>query len=155
LDTRRVSRPERYLYVLLACSAAAAAALAAASCAPARPRPTALNPALGPATLTITAPWRDIVPAVQVAVRQTELTIVSIEPGDRGGVIFELQSIAAEPGRLIATPAATMPDDRTPIPIRLEARIGLFGNQERQDALLRAVMARLGQLHGREWAPVP
>jgi hypothetical protein len=143
--------PRRILYGLLACWILAAAGLGPASCAPAALRPSSLAPKADWTVLTVTAAWRDVEPALEVAVRRSELTVVDREVGDLE-MAFDLQSVAEEPGRLVAIRRSSA-DPRTPEPIRLEARVGLFGNSNREQALLRALAARLEQLRGREWAP--
>jgi hypothetical protein len=144
----------RCLSVLLACFAAAASILGTASCAPRGALPVrTLAPTPNPAVRAVVAEWRDVERAMEIAVRRAELTILDREIGP-DSKRFELQSVSAEPGYLVATRQSPGPEgDGAAITIRLETRIGMFGNPAREQELLRALARRLEQLRGREWAP--
>lgn len=62
---------------------------------------------------------------------------------------FELRTIAAEPGWLVATPDGNADTtSKTPIRIRLTASIGHFGSADREKQLLEATRKRLEDLAG-------
>jgi hypothetical protein len=104
--------------------------------------------------MEVVADWEDVEPAMEAAVRQAEMAIVDQSIGAREKS-FELRTVAAQPAHLVATLMSDGPAQRNvSVPIRLEAFVGPFGDAEAERALLQAVVARLRQLRGREWAPL-
>lgn len=102
-------------------------------------------------TATCMADWNDVVASVNAAVGQCESAIERIDESQPDVVTFSLRTIYDEPGTLVVerTPG---PD---PVMCTLRARLGRDGDAKREAALIRDVKYRLGQLRGRDYAPLP
>jgi hypothetical protein len=100
--------------------------------------------------------WQDLYPSALVSVDVIEAAVLGHETGkDEDGRDWErvrVVTIDDEKGELFAERLTSTEDGAGPI--RLTARIGLFGNPEREERLVRAVADRLRELKGREWAPI-
>jgi hypothetical protein len=98
--------------------------------------------------------WDDLYAAASVSMTPIEAAILGREqgePGDRRERLT-LTTIDDEPGELIAERLDRISE--SPGPIRLTARIGLFGNPAREERLIRAIGDRLRELAARDWAPL-
>ncbi len=95
-----------------------------------------------PRSASIVADWNDV-DAAELAV----IFDVTPSPDER---VFYVKDITDERGtlRIWRTSADVTPE------IKLEARVGLFGEPEKEKTLLECVCARLEELKGVEWAPV-
>lgn len=99
--------------------------------------------------LTVIADWNDVEAAAIVAVEPYETVILGSTPGDRVHT-FDLLTIMDDTGTLTArrdTDAADL------IPIHLTCTLGLFGDPDRERAILRDAAARLRALAGVEYRP--
>lgn len=103
------------------------------------------------ASVVVRADWDDLDAALELAVRKVEAAVVVRRDPAPGRAEFEIVTATDEPGILTAT-AGEAPGPR-PIPIRLEARVGRFGDRDREGRVLQAWRARLEQLAGVDWAP--
>lgn len=111
------------------------------------------------------------------------MAVISSNPGPgRDGTggdplrrLFVLKAVTDEPAWLLITRAGAAPtsDDphdalmdaiaatgslaslARPEPLVLRAKVGHFGNPDRERALLRALTARLEALRGVDWHPLP
>jgi hypothetical protein len=100
--------------------------------------------------LTVAGDWDDVGAAVLVGVEAAECVVHrQTEDGPRRAV-FELRTVRDEPGELVAERSG----DAETGPIRLRARLGRFGDPQREELVLRATARRLERLRGVEFAPV-
>jgi hypothetical protein len=106
--------------------------------------------------LEVQADWNDVIPSVLLAVSWVEMAVVR---GPDAKAIdtateqqFELLTAGDEPAVLTAR-RASLTSGSSPIAIRLDARVGRFGNPDAEHRLLSAVARRLEQLAGIEVAP--
>jgi hypothetical protein len=105
----------------------------------------------GPPIREVTADWADADAAVEVAAKKVEMGLERSEdvgPGRR----YYLRTEGDEPVELDIHPAPGSESD--PRPLRIEARVGRFGNAQREGQLAAAVARRLRQLAGVDYAPV-
>jgi hypothetical protein len=105
----------------------------------------------GPPVREVTADWADADAAVEVAAKKVEMGLERSErlgPGRR----YYLRTQGDEPVELDIYPAPGTESD--PRPLRIEARVGRFGNPQREGQLAAAVARRLRQLAGVDYAPV-
>ncbi|MEX2218169.1 MAG: hypothetical protein WD749_05360 [Phycisphaerales bacterium] len=114
----------------------------------------ALEPAPGGGTTTVVeADWNDVYAAALIALPQIEAAELAVEAQDSRTVV-RFKTIHEREGTLTADrPGPPFPPADRPHPFRLTARIGIDGEPEREEALLRATAARLRDLAGRDWAP--
>jgi len=103
-----------------------------------------------PRTASIVADWNDVDAAVEVGVPRAEMAVIFDETPSPDERVFSVKDIADERGTLRIWRTS---GDATP-EIKLEARVGLFGEPEKERKLLECVCARLEELKGVEWAPV-
>lgn len=114
-------------------------------------------PGAPPTQITVVADWNDVYAAAQIAAGKNETAITSHSetPTEQ---VMELRTVTADSGRLTArrdTPAPAFgAPDPAPIPIHLTCTVGLFGDAQRQGAILEWTRRRLEQLKGVDWAPV-
>lgn len=111
-------------------------------------------------TRVFTGDWNDVEASVQHAAGLSEMAVVAgagfgIEPAEVVGVPtkrcqFELVTGGDEPV-LVRCWAKKTGDPRE---IEVFARVGEFGDTPRERRLLDLIGARLGELRGREWAPI-
>lgn len=99
----------------------------------------------------VTGDWNDVYAAAAVGVPQTEGAITGRSFED-GREVIRLITIKDRPGTLVAERLGARSDH--PQPIRLEVRVGYFGDPETEDRILSAVAARLRDLAGVTWAPI-
>lgn len=128
----------------------ALAVLAAACSAPAR-RET--PPVLAsPVSLTAHGDWNDVDAALEVALTRAQMAILSRSADGPDRITWQLLSVRDEPAQL----TAARPPGRTqnPTDITLEARIGHFGDPQREEQFLKYVERRLEQLAGVDYAPL-
>src|SRR4051794_17459978 len=127
--------------MLYTCLVIVASVLVAPGCTGTRPpEPVTTAPASGGGAgreTTVTADWDDIYAATYISVPQVEgaLTGRSTQ-GDLQVIRFI--TINDRPGALTAHRLG--PQSDRPQPIRLEARIGYFGDPEKEDRLLAAIV---------------
>lgn len=123
---------------------AGAGALGLASCASESASPPA---AIGLSKLG-DGDWDDIDAAVDVGMSAAEVARVDARTSPDGRTrTYELRTSTDEPAWLIARREE---DGR----VGLGARVGRFGDPEREQKLVRGVAERLKSLHGVDWAPV-
>lgn len=92
--------------------------------------------------------WDDIDAAVEVGMSEAEVARVDASTSSDGLTrTYELRTITDEPAWLVARREE---DGR----VGLGARVGRFGDPEREARLIRGVAARLKALYGVDWAPV-
>ena len=128
----------------VACAAAGGLAIGLAACASAPVTPLGAIPIseLGPGD------WDDIDAAVDVGMSAAEIARVDASTSPDGLTrTYELRTITDEPAWLVARREE---GGR----VGLGARVGHFGDAEREARLIRAVAERLRSLHGVDWAPV-
>lgn len=93
--------------------------------------------------------WDDIDAAVDVGMSAAEVARVDARTSPDGQTrTYELRTITDEPAWLVARREE---GGR----IGLGARVGRFGDPEREAKLIRGVAERLKALYGVDWAPVP
>lgn len=125
------------------------------------------------------ADWNDIDAAVAAGASKVEMAVVSANdgptragtPGDTRERIFKLKTIGDEPAWVTIAKAAAAPGSADPSPLDgassarvsatdgadalvLRAKVGRFGDRQRETALLQAISRRLTQLKGRDSAPL-
>lgn len=125
------------------------------------------------------ADWNDIDAAVAAGASRVEMAVVSANegptragaPGDTRERIFTLKTIRDEPAWVTITKAASAPASADPSPLEdasatrvagsdgaeallLRAKVGRFGDRQRETALLQSISRRLTQLKGRDSAPL-
>ncbi len=95
-----------------------------------------------------TGDWDDIDAAVDAGVSAAEVAKVDVRSSaDSLTRTYQLRTITDEPAWLIA--------QRTGVGrVSLGARVGRFGDPQREAGLLRAVAERLNALYGVDWAPL-
>lgn len=123
---------------------AGAGALGLASCASESAPP--------PATIALSklgdGDWDDIDAAVDVGMSAAEAARVDARTSPDGRTrTYELRTSTDEPAWLVARREE---DGR----VGLGARVGRFGDPQREEKLVRGVAERLKSLHGVDWAPV-
>jgi hypothetical protein len=122
------------------------------------------------------ADWNDIDAAVSAGASKVEMAVVSANAGptpagaegDTRQRLFTLKTVRDEPAWVMVTRA---PGTSDPSPldegssakvtgpagsqaILLRAKVGRFGDRTRETALLRGISRRLGQLAGKDAAPL-
>lgn len=104
--------------------------------------------------------WSDVHAAALTATEPMELAIIERREPGMGVIEFSLLSVRSESGVLIAElvePTELMGDGRAEgegVQIRLRARIGLFGDPQRERELIDRAASRLAELAGRGTAPI-
>ena len=99
-----------------------------------------------PTERAVAGDWDDLDAALEAEAESAEVAVMRSRRGpDR--VVYALVSIEGKPGELIAVRGE---EGR----LTLSARIGRFGDSEREARLLRAVAGRLGRLRGVDVAPL-
>jgi hypothetical protein len=95
--------------------------------------------------------WDDVVASVDAASGRSEVAIEAVEEDGADRKVLRMRTIGDEPGRVTVT------REPGPDPVRcvMEVRLGTFGDARREAALLADTRLRLGQLKGREYAPLP
>ncbi len=118
-------------------------------------------------TAMVIADWNDVDAAVLHGVQISEMGIVETLPAEADRRVFRLRTIGDEPAVLIVSRSTGARATRGvegvgattglggPEGIKLEARVGRFGNREKEQRLVNAVRARLGRLSGVDYAPLP
>ncbi len=109
---------------------------------------------LAPGPLEMLADWDDLDAAMDVAAQRNEMAVLRASDPTGDGLIrrFELRTVAAEPVEVTVTrPEA---GSGQPQPIIARAKVGRFGDPEREAALLAALRRRLEQLRGVDVSPV-
>lgn len=94
----------------------------------------------------VTAAARDLDPAVRYAAARNDMAVEWIEIAGDGARVYHLVTIRNEPALVEARTDAWPADDRERVPTRLEARIGRFGEPERERLLVRDIAQRLRDL---------
>lgn len=104
----------------------------------------------GPPVREVVADWEDVDAAVELAVRRVEMGLVKgrSTPEER---IYSIRTEGDEPVELRVRRLDMNATD--PQPLRIEARVGRFGNEKREGQLAGAVVRRLTQLRGVDHAP--
>ena len=125
---------------------------AAGGCAFPRPGVGAHGVAANP--LEVLADWDDLNAAMAVAAERTEMAVVRASDPTGDGLTrrFELRTVAAETVEVIVTRSEADTDQPQAIVVR--AKVGRFGDPEREAALLGALRRRLEQLRGVDFSPV-
>ncbi len=105
-----------------------------------------------PSTISISrlgdGDWDDIDAAVDAGMSAAEVARVDASTSPDGRTrTYELRASTDEPAWLVARREE---DGR----VGLGARVGRFGDPEREQKLVRGVAERLKTLHGVDWAPV-
>ncbi len=103
-----------------------------------------------PRTASIVADWNDVDAAVEVGVPNAEMAVLLDETPSLDERVFYVKTITDERGSLRVWRTSHEPTTE----IKMEARVGLFGEPEKEAKVLAAVCARLLELKGVEWAPV-
>mgnify|MGYP001493823331 CR=1 FL=1 len=118
-------------------------------------------------TAMVIADWNDVDAAVEHGALTSEMAIVERLPPEPDRRVFRLRTIGDEPAVLIVTRATAPRSDRGvdgvgsttgvggPEGMKLEARVGRFGDRAKEERLVNAVRARLGRLPGVDYAPLP
>lgn len=94
----------------------------------------------------ITAPPRDLTPALHYAAARQDMAIERIQTRDDGTRLYNLVTLRNEPVVVEVRSDIWPTDDRTPTALTIEARVGRFGDEARERALVREIIARLRQL---------
>lgn len=97
-------------------------------------------------TNRITAIPRDLDPAVRYAASRHDMAVEHITTGADNTRTYELITIRNEPVLVEARSDAWPADDRAATSMTIEARVGRFGDADRERALVREIIARLRQL---------
>lgn len=134
---------------LLTLSAALGAVLAGGCGSAPRLESRAAPGGESPTRMVMEGDWDDVEVAVRYGLARSELSLLSVTDAPLSKE-FRLRSSRDEPASLSASREAPGPD---PVPIRMEARVGRFGDPAREHALLHRVNRRLGQLRGVDIAP--
>lgn len=104
-----------------------------------------------------TGEWKDLGPALAVALDRSQLSILSSTRSEDGSVLtYELLGVHDEPGTLTLTrklPGVAVKGEG-PIPIEIRAAIGRFGDEARERKLIADIRSRLGDLVGTDVAPI-
>lgn len=113
-----------------------------------QPGCASLEPAGPPGPRTVLADWDDVDAAVEVAVKSAEVALDGPPRRSRSRMVYSLRTVSDEPGELVVERAGGEV-------LTVSATIGRFGgDKEREARLVGAVVRRLKQLRGKEWAPV-
>lgn len=115
------------------------------------PPPTAPNPS------TVSGDWDDCLAAADYAMTAGECAVISTKSQTDRELVLNIRSVADDPGTLSFTRKQATADDASRIgePIVVEAFLGIVGSRDttREQRLVAAVVKRLRQLQGVEWAP--
>jgi hypothetical protein len=96
--------------------------------------------------------WDKVYAATLVSTRRIEAAILGKDDETDGRLVVRITTINDRDGELVAERIGPQSDE--PQEIRLTARIGLFGDPEHEDRLIRAVAWRLRRLAGKGWSPL-
>ncbi len=91
----------------------------------------------------LTCPARDLDPAVRFAAPKVDMVVESIGVDAHGDRRYELLTVRGEPALVEIRSDEWPADDREAAPVRIEARVGRFGDSDRERALVRAITDRL------------
>lgn len=105
----------------------------------------------GPPVREVVADWGDVDAAVELAVRRVEMGLLEGHSTPEGRR-YSIRTEGDEPVELTVRRLDAGAAD--PQPLRIEARVGRFGNPQREGQLAGAVARRLSQLRGVDHAPV-
>ncbi|MCC6678679.1 MAG: hypothetical protein IT436_16220 [Phycisphaerales bacterium] len=133
-------------------AALAIASIAAGCGSTPAPAPRADATATSPTSITVRGDWDDVGPALEVALSRAQMAILTQTENGPDRLRYDLLTIASDPATLTATRAPGAGNDL--IDIQLEARVGHFGDPQRELDLLTPLAARLRQLAGKDFAPV-
>ena len=134
----------------LAVACAAALGAMAACDSKFRAAPAGVPLAGGGHSVTVRADWDDLDSAVLVGVGAAETAVLEWPEVSDNPRVYRLTTIHDEPGALTASGSP----GPGPSEVRLEARLGRFGDAERERLLLGAIRRRLLQLAGVGAAPI-
>ncbi|MBC7773458.1 MAG: hypothetical protein H7210_13255 [Pyrinomonadaceae bacterium] len=96
----------------------------------------------------LVADWNDVDAAVQHAASVSEMAFVGAGTNDAGQRVCELRTIREETAWIIIERSVEGDPAGESIRLTLQAKVGRFGNAEREALLLSSVRARLRKLHG-------
>lgn len=145
---------------------ALAACLGVAACTSSPTSPSPLAAAADPGTVTpgprddgpiqrvVRGDWNDAEAAAIAAAVACEMAVLRASRPTEDLLTFSLTTIRDEPAALVLTrmdPADTAEPSNGLIGLR--AKVGRFGDPDRESALMAAVTHRLSQLAGRDSAP--
>lgn len=115
------------------------------------PPPTAPNPS------TVGGDWDDCLAAADYAMTAGECAVISTKSQTDRELVLNIRSVADDLGTLSFTRKQASPGDTSKIgePIVVEAFLGIAGSRDstRERRLVAAVVRRLRELQGVEWAP--
>lgn len=94
----------------------------------------------------VACPARDLDPAVRFAAPRIDMVVESISVDAHGDRRYELLTVRGEPALVEVRSDDWPADDRDAASVRIEARVGRFGDTGRERALVRAIVDRLGAL---------
>ncbi|MBX3359210.1 MAG: hypothetical protein KF745_12375 [Phycisphaeraceae bacterium] len=115
-------------------------------------------------TLKVEADWYDLDAALLVTAPSIEAAVEAASEPDTNPRLFSLRTIAGEPATLEITaepgpeplPFPRAPADSIPpVTMTMRCTVGLMGDPAREKKLLEALAARLRELRGRDFAPLP
>lgn len=115
------------------------------------PPPAAPNPS------TVNGDWDDCLAAADYAMTAGECAVISTQSQTDRALVLNIRSVADDLGTLSFTkgqPSAADPS-KAGEPIVVEAFLGIVGSRDttRERRLVAAVIKRLRELQGVEWAP--
>lgn len=115
------------------------------------PPPTAPNPS------TVSGDWDDCLAAADYAMTAGECAVISTKSQTDRELVLNIRSVADDVGTLSFTKVQPSTGDvaKTGEPIVVEAFLGIAGSRDstRERRLVAAVVRRLRELQGVEWAP--
>lgn len=93
--------------------------------------------------------WDDIDAAVSHAADEHEMGILSVTDEQGGRRVYTLLTMTDTPIRITFTPAAGADEDGSG-EVEIEAQVGLFGDAQREAAILQTLRDRLAWLRERD-----
>ncbi|MBL0869474.1 MAG: hypothetical protein IBJ18_02740 [Phycisphaerales bacterium] len=115
------------------------------------PPPTAPNPS------TVSGDWNDCLAAADYAMTAGECAVIATQSQTDRELVLNIRSVADDMGTLSFTKVQPSTGDPSKVgePIVVEAFLGIAGSRDttREQRLVAAVIKRLRQLQGVEWAP--
>jgi hypothetical protein len=111
-------------------------------------------------TITVRGDWDDVRPALEHGAGRSEAAVVGF-----AGLALAPAEAIDNPTRRLCAHLVTGGDEpievrawalstQDPGPVRLTARVGRFGDRQREEHLLACVRRRLEDLAGVDWAPI-
>lgn len=99
-------------------------------------------------SLGVTADWNDVTASVDLGASRSEMTLVRVESETQSSVLYLLRTIRDEPAWLAAELEHASDPAGEGTRLVLRAKVGRFGDPERESGLLANVRSRLRELGG-------